>query len=203
MAVPSIKGSAFETVVIDLTRLIQVGKIAREAVEARLESEDLQLLDDKVLPGLWYPLASYRRMSELLWEVEGNRDPAYLMARGARSAERLFEAGLYQQMQRGEELGAAKRERGEAWSEFDGNLMTSLASTIFNVSRWRYRRHPEDVNVNRIEVTGARDLPEVSRWAAQGFIEYMASRMTGVTVLVTSERPAPDRIVYTLRNTSR
>jgi hypothetical protein len=203
MAAPSIKGSAFETVVIDLTRLIQVGKIAREAVEARLESQDLKLLDDKILPGLWYPLASYRRMSELLWEIEGNRDPAYLMARGARSAERLFEAGLYQQMQRGEELGAAKRERGEAWSEFDGNLMTSLASTIFNVSRWRYRRHPEDVNVNRIEVTGARDLPEVSRWAAQGFIEYMASRMTGVTVLVTSERPAPDRIVYTLRNTSR
>ena len=200
MAVPSIKGSAFETVVIDLTRLIQVGKIAREAVEARLESEDLQLLDDKVLPGLWYPLASYRRMSELLWEVEGNRDPAYLMARGARSAERLFDAGLYQQMQRGEELGAAKRERGEAWSEFDGNLMTTLAATIFNVSRWRYRRHPEDVNVNRIEVTGARDLPEVSRWAAQGFIEYMASRMTGATVTVTSERPAPDRIVYTLRN---
>jgi hypothetical protein len=81
--------------------------------------------------------------------------------------------------------------------------MTSLASAIFNVSRWRYRRHPEDVNVNRIEVTGARDLPEVSRWAAQGFIEYMASRMTGVTVLVTSERPAPDRIVFTLRNTGR
>ena len=203
MAVPSIKGSAFESVVHDLTRLIQTGKIAREAVEARLEAEDLLVLEDKVLPGLWYPLASYRRMSELLWELEGNRDPAYLMARGARSAERLFEAGLYQQMQRGEELGAAKRERGEAWSEFDGNLMTSLASTIFNVSRWRYRRHPEDVNVNRIEVTGARDLPEVSRWAAQGFIEYMASRMTGVTVLVTSERPAPDRIVYTLRNTSR
>jgi hypothetical protein len=203
MAVPSIKGSAFQSVVHDLTRLIQAGKIARETVEARLEAEDLLLLDDKVLPGLWYSLGTYQRMSELLWEVEGNRDPAYLMARGARSAERLFESGLYQQMQRGDELGAAKRERGEAWSEFDGNLMTSLASAIFNVSRWRYRRHPEDVNVNRIEVTGARELPEVSRWAAQGFIEYMASRMTGVTVLVTSERPAPDRIVYTLRNSGR
>jgi len=203
MAVPSIKGSAFQSVVSDLTELIKAGKIAREAVEARLEAEDLLLLDDKILPGLWYPLASYRRMSELLWEVEGKREPAYLMARGARAAERLFEAGLYQQMQRGEELGAAKRERGEAWSEFDGNLMTSLAGAIFNVSRWRYRRHPEDENVNRIEVTGARDLPEVSRWAAQGFIEYSASRMTGVTVLVTSERPAPDRIVFTLRMSSR
>lgn len=203
MAAPSIKGSAFQSVVHDLSRLIQAGKLGRETVEARLEAEDLLLLDDKILPGLWYSLGTYRRMSELLWEVEGKRDPAYLMARGARSAERLFEAGLYQQMQRGEELGAAKRERGEAWSEFDGNLMTSLASSIFNVSRWRYRRHPEDVNVNRIEVTGARDLPEVARWAAQGFIEYMASRMTGVTVLVTSERPAPERIVYTLRRAGR
>ncbi len=199
MAVPSIKGSAFQSVVADLAGLVQSGRIARETVEARLEAEDLALLEEKVLPGVWYPLASYRRMSELLWEVEGNRNPAYLVARGARSAERLFEAGLYQQMQRGEEIGAAKRERGEAWSEFDGNLMTSLAGAIFNVSRWRYRRHPEDANANRIEVTAARDLPEVSRWAAQGFIEYMASRMTGLAVQVTSERPTADRIVYTLR----
>ena len=81
--------------------------------------------------------------------------------------------------------------------------MTSLAGAIFNVSRWRYRGHPEDRNVNRIEVTGAAELPEVSRFAAQGFIEYMASRMTGVTVLVSSERPAPDRIVFTLRNSGR
>jgi hypothetical protein len=203
MAVPSIKGTAFQSVALDLSRLIQSGRITREAVEARLEAPDLALLDDKILPGLWYALDSYRRMTELLWEVEGNNDPAYLMARGQRAAERLFDAGLYQQMQRGEAIGAEKRERGEAWSEFDGNLMTSLAGAIFNVSRWRFRRHPEDPNVNRIEVTSARELPEVSRWAAQGFIEYMASRMTGITVLVSSERPAPDRIVFTLRYTTR
>ena len=203
MATPSIKGTAFESVALDLSKLIESGRISREAVEARLEAEDLVLLDDKVLPGLWYPLASYRRMTELLWEVEGRGDPAYLMARGARAAERLFEAGLYQQMQRGEELGVAKRERGEAWSEFDGNLMTTLASAIFNVSRWRYRKHPEDPDVNRIEVTSAAELPEISRFAAQGFVEYMASRMTGATVVVTSERPTQDRIVFTLRYTRR
>ena len=203
MTVPSIKGTAFQSVAMDLARLIQSGRITRKAVEARLEADDLALLDDKILPGSWYALASYRRMTELLWALEGNNDPAYLMARGQRSAERLFEAGLYQQMQRGEAIGAEKRERGEAWSEFDGNLMTSLAGAIFNVSRWRYRRHPEDPNVNRIEVTSAKDLPEVSRFAAQGFIEYMASRMTGVTTLVSSERPTADRIVFTLRYPKR
>jgi hypothetical protein len=199
MAVPSIKGSAFQTVVRDVLRLLESGKLPRKVAEARLAAEDLRLLEDKILPGVWYPLTSHERLTELLWEFEGGRDPKYLTARGARAAERLFDAGLYQQMQRGEELGAAKRERGEPWSEFDGNLMTSLAAAIFNVSRWRYRRHPEDVLVSRIEVTGARELPEVARWAAQGFVEYMATRMTGVPVQVTSERPVPDRIVFTLR----
>jgi hypothetical protein len=202
MAAPSIKGTAFQAVVLDLARLIRAGRIPHEVAEARLEAEDLRQLDDKILPGLWYPLAGYARMVELLFEVEGRRDPAYLMARGARAAERLFEAGLYQQMKRGELIGAEKRARGEAWSEFDGNLMTSLAGAIFNVSRWRYRRHPEDANTSRIEVTDAAELPEVSRWAAQGFIEYMASRMTGVNVHVSSERPTPDRIVFTLRSSA-
>src|SRR5688572_1766603 len=105
MTVPSIKGSAFEAVVLDVGRLLQSGKIPREEAATRLEAEDLRLLEDKILPALWYPLASYRRMSELLWEFDGGRDPAYLMGRGARAAERLFDAGLYQQMQRGEELG--------------------------------------------------------------------------------------------------
>jgi hypothetical protein len=200
MAAPSIKGTAFQAVAMDLANLIRSRRIARETVEARLEAEDLRVLDDKILPGLWYPLACYRRMTELLWEIEGKRDPAYLLARGARAAERLFEAGLYQQMRRGEEIGAQKRERGEAWSEFDGKLMTSIAGAIFNVSRWRYYRDPEDPNLNRIEISEATELPEVSRLAAQGFIEYTASRLTGADVRVTSERPAPDRIVFTLRN---
>jgi hypothetical protein len=199
MSVPSIKGSAFEMVVRDVVRLLESGKLPREVAEVRLEAEDLRLLEDKVLPSAWYPLASHERLSELLWEFEGERDPKYLIARGARAAERLFEAGLFQQMQRGEELGAAKRERGEPWSEFDGNLMTSLAGAIFNVSRWAYRRHPDDVYVSRIEVTGAHDLPDVARWAAQGFVEYVATRSTGAPVQVTSERPVPDRIVFTLR----
>jgi hypothetical protein len=201
MPVPSIKGSAFEMVVRDVVRLLESGKLPREVAEARLEAEDLRLLEDKVVPATWYPLTSHRRLTELLWEFEGERDPKYLIARGARAAERLFDAGLYQQMKRGEELGVAKRERGEPWSEFDGNLMTSLAGAIFNVSRWRYRRHPEDVYVSRIEVSGATDLPEVARWAAQGFVEYIATRATGNPVQVTSERPAKDRIVFTLRLT--
>ena len=200
MAIASIKGAALHALATDGAGLLRSGRLSREALEARLEAEDLRVLDDKVLPGSWYPLACYRRMTELLWEIEGHRDPAYLLARGARTAERLFEAGIYQQLRRGEEIGTQKRERNEGWSASDGNLLTSLAGAIFNVSRWRFCNEPDDPSVNRIEVSEAGELPDVSRLAAQGFIEYAATRIAGAPVRVASERPSPDRIVFTLRS---
>jgi hypothetical protein len=203
MAVPSIKGTAFQSVVEDLRRLRETGRLSEEALEARLAAEDLRLLDEKVLPGLWYALASYERLTELLMQVEGGGQIAYVVARGARAAERLFAAGLYQQLARGDEIGAEKRANNERWSEHEANLMTSLAGAIFNVSRWRFVGDPNGTGTSRIEVSEAAALPEVSRWAAQGFVEYTTSRLSGLTTRVTSERPAPDRIVFTLRQTAR
>jgi hypothetical protein len=199
MAVPSIKGTAFQSVVEDLRRLLETGRLSRDALEARLEAEDVRLMEEKVLPGLWYPLASYGRFTELLMQVEGSGRTAYVVARGARAAERLFAAGLYQQLARGDEIGEKKRANNERWSEQEANLMTSLAGAIFNVSRWRFVADPALPGTSRIEVSEATALPEVSRWAAQGFVEYTTSRLSGITTRVTSERPTPDRIVFTLR----
>jgi hypothetical protein len=201
MAAPSIKGTAFQSVVEDVCRLREAGRLAEDVLDARLEADDLRLLDAKVLPGLWYPLASYGRLTELLMEVEGGGRVSYVVARGARAAERLFAAGLYQQLARGDEIGARKAASNERWSEQEANLMTSLAGAIFNVSRWRYVIEPGVTGTSRIEVSEAAALPEVSRWAAQGFVEYTSSRLSGVTTRVTSERPSPDRIVFTLRQT--
>jgi hypothetical protein len=203
MAVPSIKGTAFQSVVEDLRRLLEAGRLSCDDLELRLEAEDLRLLDEKVLPGLWYPLASYGRLTELLMEVEGGGRIAYVVTRGARAAERLFAAGLYQQLARGDEIGAKKRASNERWSEHEANLMTSLAGAIFSVSRWRWVGDPGVPGTSRIEVSEASALPEVSRWAAQGFVEYTTSRLSGVPTRVASERPSPDRIVFTLRQTAK
>jgi hypothetical protein len=199
MTAPSIKGTAFQSVAEDVNRLLASGKLSRDALEARLEAEDLRLLDEKVAPGLWYPLSTYRRLTEVLLEVEGRGDPAYVVRRGARAAERLFAAGLYLQLQRGDELGAEKRAKGEAWSAREGNLVASLAGAIFSVSRWRFEVDPGDRRLQRIEVVEAEGLPEVSRLAAQGFVEYTATRLSGTRIRATSERTAPGRIVFTLR----
>jgi hypothetical protein len=199
VAVPSIKGTAILGVVEDLHRLVATGRIRRDRLEARLDAEDLRILDDKLLPGMWYPLGSYQRLTEILIEVDGAGRPDYVVRRGARAAERLFAAGLYLQLERGEEIGAAKRERGEGWTEREGNLVASLAGAIFNVSRWRFRVDADDPTVHRIEAVEAEELPEVSRLAAQGFIEYTATRLSGAPVRVTSERTGRDRILFTLR----
>jgi hypothetical protein len=199
VSVPSIKGTAFQSVADDVQGLLAAARISRPWLEARLQAEDLRILDDKVMPGLWYPLATYRRLTELLLEIEGGGRPEYVVRRGARAAERLFAAGLYLQLERGEEIGARKRERGEGWTEREGNLVASLAGAIFNVSRWRFTVDPADPRIHRIEVNEAEALPEVSRLAAQGFIEYTASRLSGAPVRVASERLGRGRIVFTLR----
>jgi hypothetical protein len=198
VSVPSIKGTAFQSVAEDVHHLVASGRLSRDALEARLQPEDLRLLDEKVLPGVWYPLATYRRLTELLMDVEGGGRPEYVVRRGARAAERLFAAGLYLQLERGDEIARRKREQGEGWSEREGNLVASLAAAIFNVSRWRFTVDPQDARVHRIEVAEAETLPEVSRLAAQGFIEYTASRLAAGRVRVESERLGRDRIVFTL-----
>lgn len=197
MAVPSIKGSAFQSVVEDVVRLVETGALPRPALEAALAAQDLRLLEEKILAGLWYPLDSYRRLTELLMRAEGGDGREYVVARGARAAERLFAAGLYQQLSRGEELGAEKRAAQESWTAHEANLMTTLAGAIFNVSRWRFATD-EASGRSRIEVSEATALPEVSRWAAEGFIAYSASRLAGVTIHVKSHRPTPDRVVFSL-----
>jgi hypothetical protein len=201
MDAPAIKGSAFQSVVEDVERLVREGRLGREELEVRLAPEDLPLLEEKVLPALWYPIETYRRLSELLMEVEGGGRTEYVTRRGARAAERLFSLGIYQQLRRGEQIAEEIRSSGSAWTQQDGAIMASLAGAIFNFTSWRFVADPEGRGAHRIEVSDAAALPEVARFAAQGFIEHVSTRLARAHVRVTSQRPAPDRVVFQLRPT--
>lgn len=198
---PAIKGSAFQSVVEDVQRLLQDGRLSREELEFRLEPADLPFLEDKVLPPFWYPIETYRRLSELLMELEGGGRPEYIVRRGARAAERLFTLGIYQQLRRGEKIAEEMRSSGSAWSQQDGAIMATLAGAIFNFTSWRFVADPEQRGAHRIEVSDAAALPEVARFAAQGFIEYVSTRLAKAHVRVTSERPSPERVVFQLKPT--
>lgn len=192
--VPSIKGSALTTVVEDLQRLRDAGRLDPERLETRLEPEDLALLDTKIQPALWYPIGPYGRLTEVLLEIEGRGDPRYLVTRGARAAERLWAAGVYVQLQHGEERARAARDRGDPVSERDARLITSLSGAIYNFTRWAYRAEGHRRAV--IEVTEAAALPDVATHPIRGFLEYTVSRLRGIETTVQIERPRPDTVRF-------
>jgi hypothetical protein len=180
---PAIKGSAFGAVVTDLNSAIEQGRISRDEVEARLEPDDIPVLDSKAVVSSWYSIETYRRITEVLVDVEAGGRPEYLIERGARAAERLFAAGVYQ---------------GKQWSQRDGDIMATLAGAIFNFSRWRFEVVDATRRIYLIEVTEASALPEVARLAAEGFIGYVSTRLSDAPARITSERPDPDRILFRL-----
>lgn len=193
MTEPCIKGIALISVVDDVRRLRDESRISEGLLHARLEPLELHWLEEKIQAALWYPIAGYERLTRLLLEVEGHGDPDYVVRRGAAAAARLFEAGIYIQLQHGEQRGAEARTGGRAFDERDGKLMTTLSGSMFNFTRWSYRLEGDEVV---IEVGDAAAFPEVSRLAAQGLIGYIASRVRDHEIEVRSDRPAPDRVVF-------
>jgi hypothetical protein len=180
-----VKGTAIESVVADVVRLLEAGRISREDLEVRLEREDLELLEQKLLPSLWYGFGPYGRMMQLLLDVEGHGSVEYLVERGRRAAERLRRAGLYAQLD-------ADRAR---WGDRLGQMMVSLGPALYRDTTWRFRLGDAGARYE-IEVDVPVSFPDVCRHATQGFIEHVSTHASGAPVRVTSERVAATRMLF-------
>lgn len=184
--VGGVKGTAIESVVADVNRLVDAGTISRADLEVRLEADDLKLLDQKLLPSAWYSLGSYGRLTQLLFETEGHRRIEYLVERGRRAAERIRNAGLYAQL-------AADRDR---WGDRIGAMMVTLGPAMYRDTEWKFRPLAGGSGLRfEIEISVPAAFPDVCRHATQGFIEYTAIHAAGQNVRVSSERVGPTRIV--------
>ena len=188
MANPSIKGAALQSVTEDVHRLRNAGRLPESLLTTRLKPEDLQALDELTVPGLWYPIATYGRLLDLLCEVEGRGRPDYLVERGVRAAERLMAAGAWRHF-----LASADR-----WGERAGEAMIQVAKGFYNFTDWVLEHHAATDRYT-LSVQGAGDFPDAARFAAQGFVQVLFARMGGRPVEVTSVRPSPDRVVYEIR----
>jgi len=204
MREPAVKGSIFATVLEDVVCLRDQGRIGEDEIHAHLDPEEIGLLDTKANPAAWYPMSSYAHLLELLGATQGRSKPGYFAERGARNARRLMEQGLYQQLDfigRWKEEAAGRRERGErALAAYLSNmkLVVTLASSIYSVGRWEAERDPEYPGRVSIVVRGAEPYSEAMRLAAEGFLNECArgSARLRRADLYTSERPAPDRIIF-------
>lgn len=182
-----VKGTAVASVVEDLKRQIEAGRVRREELEVRLQAEDLELLEQKILPSSWYPLGSQGRLTQLLLEIEGKGSIEYLLERGRRAAERMREGGLYAQL-------TVDQER---WGERIGAMMIPLGPAIYRDTVWSIELSGRGAAMRfEITVEVQEDFPEVCRHQTQGFIEHASSYASGRPVRMSSSRLSPTRILF-------
>lgn len=96
MSEPQVKGSLLQGLVETLRELVDRGEISQEMLEARLSVEAIEIVDSKPILVAWYPVACYREMLDLFWQVSGNRAPEFMRDAGEAGARALVESGLYQ-----------------------------------------------------------------------------------------------------------
>ena len=195
---PSVKGSVFANVVEDVKKLMAGGAVKKTELARWLREEDILLLGQSIVVSSWYDIRCYTRMNELLRDVEGDGSNDYLRERGRETARRLLEAGFYAQMEflSRTEVGrtTGERARYEAFGR-DLRKLCTLSASILNFSRWTPKPDPKQEGRYRIEVSEAKDFPEVLAWRSDGFVNEMAAKH-GDGDLWSWERVSGDLIVF-------
>jgi hypothetical protein len=194
---PSVKGLLVGGVVVNLQRLRESGRLAADACEARLSRAALHLLEEKIDPSRWYPLAEYAELVDLLWDHEAARDPEYMREKGRAWAKKLYDAHRYQQLEYADASAGAIGSPEEAVRQ--GRLIASLIGTFWSFVEAEVDLDPERPHTLRLVLSGrlARLFPEANRFTTEGFLNHMVER-TGGRHRSTSERPAPDRLEFRL-----
>jgi hypothetical protein len=202
MSEPSVKGSIFAGVIEDLLRLRDSGRMPRETLEARLTPSELELIENKIYPGTWYPMESYVRVTDLLCELQTSDRGDFFRGRGAANAKRLIEGGLYSQLDFLERWGARTGTRAQAdpGAVLDAyirslRLVTTLSKSIYSTGDWRVERDPDRPGCARIEILDAAAYSEGMRFAIEGFLnECVRAVRQRELHLYVSQRIAPDHI---------
>ena len=203
MPEPSIKGTIFGPVAEEIQALRESGRLDDDRLSASLEARDIELLEQKTLVASWYPIDTYARYLELLCQQLGHGDPRYFERRGAQSARRLMDGGLYSQLDllgsiadEPERLGEDSEQRSLRAYRSKLAVVLSLAGSIYNVGRWKViadEAHPGRV---AIEISEAAAYSDGMVAAIVGFLDECARSVnTRLEKLYQSERPARDRVV--------
>ena len=185
MDVPATKGILIQHAVERIQGYLDSGRLSRDQLELRLAAEDLAFFDgEKVIAGLWYPVARHHRLLDLIFEVEGRSDQA-MIELGRAAGEQMLRAAAFGAM-----FEAAAR-RGDAGA---GTLLVKLADLVLTFTKWRFLG--PSLGDFSIEVTEAREVSDHACRNVTGLIEVLGSRVLGRSLAVTSERPEPGRILF-------
>jgi len=192
MTVPSTKGLLLISAVVGLRRSLESEAHSSEGLGVALEPEDLALLEQKLEPTSWYPVATLGRMNELLAKLAGGDREDALREMGAVAAESVRDTGTYSQMDY--EDGVLAEASALELRGFSRQTST-LHEMFFNYGTVRVVS--DEAGQIRIHYEGMADHPDSIRLTSEGYTGAMATRALGRSCRVESEDVARDS--YTFR----
>ena len=205
MSVPSIKGSIFAKVVEDLNKLAMRDCTAKVALAERLTCEEVALLESTISPAAWYSIESYTRMTQLLLDFEGAGELDYLVQRGEASADRMIEAGIYDQFAYLNRTEAGRETDPDARFKAFGRdlrLLATLSSSILNFSVWSHVPDPEYPHRWMLELIEAGDYPDILAHTTVGLMNRMSAQSRGKDDFWQWERVSRDVIRFRMAQDS-
>lgn len=195
---PSVKGSLMLGAVVSVRRHRKQGRISAEQLAARLGGPALELVDQKVDIGRWYPIKLFTELLDLDWDVGSSRDPAYMRRQGEQAADRLFDSGIYQQLayaERADRVLSGKQLKRQA------TLITTITGTLYNFLRFDVRLR-EEMESLEIVYANAALFSEALRHSSEGFMNQINQRQRS-KLRWSSRREQADVVVFTLPLPSR
>jgi hypothetical protein len=196
-AAPSIKGAAIAKLIEDVQVWLSRSEADRRRLEARLSPETVRMLEGKVEIGNWYPVGMYNELTDLIWQEEGGGRSDYLRQRGEKMMKRLMEGGLYQQL---DFLDRIDRGLQEKITRDDVQrtcrLIGSVSGAIRNFGKDTWAWDPDNPGCMIHHLRDAMHFSEMLRLVSEGSENFVVQTICSGAPQVTSERVAPDYIVY-------
>ncbi|NNL67169.1 MAG: hypothetical protein HKP30_13060 [Myxococcales bacterium] len=189
----SVNGIFLAGAVSTVRQAIREGRVLREQVEVRLAAGDVPFLDEKVDPALWYPVATLGHFLDVLADLHGGDRRDALVGIGRAAADMAARTGRYPQLDRDRKAGDSP-----AGVLRYGRLVTSVITAFYDFSRMSFGPHPAEPGSFQIDWFDVAEVPESNRLCAEGFIARVAQYASEDGLLVRSDRPTPDHIVFTM-----
>jgi hypothetical protein len=186
----SVKGTLVLGAAIATRRHREKGRISEQELEVRLSGPALSLIDQKILIAAWYPIDAFCELMDLNWELGGKRDPDFMRREGERSADRLFDTGIYPQLRFAEE---AEKVKSREDLVRQSRLISSITGSLYNFLQIEVRVN--DAHDLEIVYENAAPFSEALRYSTEGFMNQINKRQKSAQRW-TSKRHRPDRIVF-------
>ena len=194
---PSLKGASIAQLVADVQACLSRSEVDRVRLEARLSPETLRVLEGKVEIGNWYPVHMYNELTDLIWQEEGGGSSDYLRLRGEKLMKRLMEAGLYQQLDFLDRIARGLQEKVTRDDiQRTCRLIGSVSGSIRNFGKDTWDWDPDTPGRIIHHLRDAFHFSEMLRLVSEGSENFVVQTICGDAPRVTSERVAPDYIVY-------